>query len=123
MSHLLDVNVLLPAIWSGHTHHQAAHDWLEGKAVTVCPLAELGFVRISTGTLKAPMAQTRDLLKKFIEDRQAARIHDDLPALESHPKTSGQVTDYYLAELAMKHGLKLATFDAGIKHPAVELVT
>jgi hypothetical protein len=38
------------------------------------------------------------------------------------PKTSSQVTDRYLADLAAKHGLKFATLDGQLKHPAVELV-
>lgn len=29
------------------------------------------------------------------------------------PKTSEQVTDFYLADLAARHGRKLATFDEG----------
>jgi len=35
---------------------------------------------------------------------------------------SDQVTDFYLASLAEKHGMKLATLDEHIKHPAVVLV-
>jgi hypothetical protein len=50
-------------------------------------------------------------------------ISDDLDPLSSHPKTASQVTDHYLADLASKHGLKLATLDAGIKHPSAELVS
>ena len=33
------------------------------------------------------------------------------------------VTDMYLADLAAKHGARLATFDQGIVHPAVDLVS
>jgi len=66
--------------------------------VVVCPLAELGFIRVSTGALGAPMAETRQLLERFLSERNAGRIADDLPALGSMPKTSGQVTDHYLAD-------------------------
>jgi predicted nucleic acid-binding protein len=45
-----------------------------------------------------------------------------LPALESNPKTSDDVTDNYLAALAEKHGFKLATMDRKINHPAVTLI-
>ena len=68
------------------------------------------------------MADARTGLEKFLNERNAARIPDDLPALDSKPATSEQVTDHYLADLAAKHGLKLATLDMGIKHTAVELV-
>lgn len=69
------------------------------------------------------MADARTLLEKFLASHQATRITDDLPALDSRPITSAQVTDHYLADLAAKHAFKLATFDSGIKHAAVELLS
>jgi predicted nucleic acid-binding protein len=42
--------------------------------------------------------------------------------MKSHGRTSDHVTDHYLADLAAKHGLKLATFDGQLEHPSVELV-
>jgi predicted nucleic acid-binding protein len=57
-----------------------------------------------------------------LPERKVERITDDLDALESHPGKSDEVTDHYLADLAGKHGLKLATFDQGLKHASVELV-
>jgi len=125
MTHLLDVNVLLAAIWGEHPLHRRAFDWLEGKKVAVCPLVELGYVRISTNpksSFNAPMEKTRELLRNFIAQRKAIRISDDLPALESNPKTSDDVTDNYLAALAEKHGFKLATMDGKINHPAATLI-
>jgi predicted nucleic acid-binding protein len=68
------------------------------------------------------MEKARELLEKFSCERKAERIGDDLPALDSRPKTSEQVTDLYLADLAARHGLKLATFDERIRHGAVELI-
>ena len=47
-------------------------------------------------------------LEKFAIERKAERLPDDLPALKSYPETSDQVTDHYLANLAAKHGFKLA---------------
>ena len=41
---------------------------------------------------------------------------------ESDAPKSDQVTDFYLASLAEKYGMKLATLDEHIKHPAVVLV-
>jgi toxin-antitoxin system PIN domain toxin len=125
MSHLLDVNVLLAAIWTVHSQHTAADAWLKGKRVAVCPLSELGFLRISTNP-KAPfnvsMSDARKALEKFLAETSAARIADDLPALDSQPKTSDEVTDHYLADLAQSHELKLATFDTELKHPVVEVI-
>jgi uncharacterized protein len=124
MKHLMDVNLLLAAIWEDHSQHERAFRWLEGKKLAVCPLTELGFIRISTNpkAINAPMAKTRALLKNFLNDRAVGQIPDDVPALDSKPQKSGQVTDSYLTTLADKHGMKLATLDGNIKHPAVVLV-
>jgi uncharacterized protein len=126
MSHLLDVNVLLAAIWTIHPHYSVTDAWLRHKRVVVCPIVELGFLRISSNS-KAPfnvsMADARKALEKFLSETNAARISDDLPALDSKAATSEMVTDSYLADLAEKHGFKLATLDTGIKHRAVELVS
>jgi toxin-antitoxin system PIN domain toxin len=122
--HLLDVNVLLAAIWASHPHHATAFAWLAGRSILLCPLAELGFLRISTNqkVINASIGQARSLLEKFAQDRKADRIPDDLDALDSHPKNSEEVTDLYLADLAAKHGARLSTFDQRLKHPAVDLL-
>lgn len=105
--------------------HARAFNGLAGKSLAVCPLTELGFIRVSTdarANICATMHDAREALKKFLAERNVERISDDLPALESHPKTSKQVTDVYLAQLAQKHGCKLATLDEKINHPAVALI-
>ena len=122
-AHLLDVNVLLAAIWEDHPHYTKASAWLPGKTVLLCPIVELGFLRISTQkVINVPMEKARHLLETFASERKAERIADDLPALESHPAKSDQVTDTYLADLAEKHGARLATFDKGIPHAAVDVI-
>ena len=124
MKHLLDVNLLLAAIWSNHPNHQRAFSWLEGKSVVLCPLAELGFLRISSNrkAINAPMEKSRELLKQFSAERNAERISDDLAPLDSAPKTSEDITDLYLADLAAKHNYRLATLDNGIIHGSVDRV-
>ena len=124
MNYLLDVNVLLAAVWVRHAQHAQVKAWLENKAVSLCPIAELGFVRISSNqrAFAFAMKDVRLGLERFATDMKANRIPDDLPALHSHPNTSDQVTDHYLADLAAKHGLKLATLDARLKHPAAEMI-
>jgi toxin-antitoxin system PIN domain toxin len=124
VKHLLDVNVLLAAIWTTHTHHERVQTWLKGKDVGLCPISELGFIRISTNkrAIDVPMERAWDLLSKFAKNTKAERIPADLDALNSQPRTSDQVTDHYLADLAAKHGLKLATLDGQLKHSAAELV-
>ncbi len=125
MKHLLDVNVLLAGVWITHPQHATATAWLSGKNVVVCPISELGFLRISTQkkAFNFAMTDARIGLENFLSERKATRIPDDLPALDSKPATTEQVTDHYLADLAEKHGLKFATLDAGIKHATVELIS
>lgn len=124
MKHLLDVSVLLARLLHNHQDNAKTTAWLAAHpGIVLCPIAELGFLRISTvASLGFPMKSARQLLEDFVQKFNADWIPDDLPALESHPRTSKQVTDHYLAELAAKHGLKLATLDAAIKHPAVEII-
>jgi toxin-antitoxin system PIN domain toxin len=123
MSHLLDVNVLLAAIWTTHPQHEKSQAWLKGRQVTLCPISELGFIRISSGrAFQIPMSSVRQGLEEFVRQRSARRIPDDLPAMDSRPARTAQVMDFYLADLAAKHGLKLATFDQDIRHPSAELI-
>jgi len=113
----------LAAIWEDHPQYAKASAWLPGKAVLLCPISELGFLRISTQrVINAPMEKARNLLETFARERKAERIADDLPALESHPTRTEQVTDLYLANLADKHGARLATFDREIPHNAVDVI-
>jgi predicted nucleic acid-binding protein len=72
--------------------------------------------------MRVPMERARELLAKFRAERGVELIADDLDLLDSHPNSSLQVTDHYLADLAVKHHLRLATLHGGLKHPAAELV-
>ena len=98
--------------------------WLRSTSVVVCPLVELGFLRISTDkkAIGAPMKDARKALEKLLIETKATRILDNLPALESRPARSDEVTDPYLAALAGRHGYKLATLDLSIQHAAVEVI-
>ena len=124
MKYLLDVNALLAGALARHPQHADAFAWLEGKSVALCPISELGFLRIGTNkkAINLTMEDARAALSKFSSERNAVRIPDDLPPLDSKPSKSEDVTDFYLADLAAKHSLKLASFDTGIKHPAMVII-
>jgi predicted nucleic acid-binding protein len=124
VKYLLDINVILAAAWANHPQFATADVWLAGKSVVVCPMVELGFLRISANrkAIGVPMKDARKALHRFLIETKATRIPDDLPALESSSETAEQVTDHYLAALADRHGFKLATMDGGIHHPAVEQI-
>ena len=77
MTFLLDVNVLICGIWSKHPLHQRAFEGIAGKSLAVCPLAELGFLRVSTDEragIRATMEDARTSLQKFLSDRNVTRI-------------------------------------------------
>jgi hypothetical protein len=58
----------------------------------------------------------------FSQKQTSQFLPDDLPALKCSAQKSEQVTDCYLAELAASKGMKLATLDAGMMHPAVQVI-
>lgn len=125
MTYLLDVNILLAAIWDKHPLHERAFAGIKGKGIAVCPLTELGFIRISTNpkaSINAPMDKTRELLQQFIRERKAVQIPANRSALESKATKSDEVTDSYLADLAGRHNMKFATMDGNIKHPVSTLI-
>ncbi|HEY1790139.1 MAG TPA: hypothetical protein VGJ73_18475 [Verrucomicrobiae bacterium] len=92
----------------------------------LCPIVELGFLRISTNkksSIGLTMEEARKVLQRFASERKVERIPDDLPALESCPRESDEVTDHYLADLAARHGFKLATLDRNLKHSSADLIS
>lgn len=124
MRYLLDVNLLIAAIWRDHSSHTKADRWTRGRLMAVCPITELGFLRISTHPkgLNSDMADARRLLADFLTQHEVEFIPCDLPGLESRAAKSDGVTDLYLADLASRKGMILATLDTGIAHPAVEVL-
>jgi predicted nucleic acid-binding protein len=124
MKYLLDVTALLAAIIQHHVSHDVVDSWVRDKQLTVCPLSELGFLRIAThpNAYNVKMTIARHALQSFMANYRTKFIPADLPALRASAKKSTDVTDSYLAELASHHKVKLATLDAGIDHPAAQLI-
>lgn len=125
MKHLLDVNLLIALIWPAHVHHGVATGWCKGRAIVLCPITELGFIRVSTSpAFNASMPDARKALADFIRDEQPEFVPADTRALDGDPApSSGKTTDWYLANLAAAHGMGWATLDMGAKHPAAVLVS
>jgi uncharacterized protein len=124
VTHLLDVNALIALIWPSHVHHSKAKAWRVGKTLALCPISELGFIRISTnptGQFNSSMADARQALQDFISQEKPEFIPCDARALEgAAAPNSARSTDWYLANLAAKHNAKLATFDASLSHQAAD---
>jgi hypothetical protein len=81
-------------------------------------------LRISSNkkAIKAPMEPARKLLERFVTDRKAERIDDDLSALSSRANKSELIIDIYFADLAVKHRARFATLDQASKHVAVDVI-
>jgi predicted nucleic acid-binding protein len=92
--------------------------------LVLCPIIELGFIRISTGpAFNATMEDARQALADFILDENPEFIPADIRALDGDPApASGKTTDWYLANLADQHGMKWATLDTGAKHSAATVL-
>jgi predicted nucleic acid-binding protein len=124
MTYLLDVSTLLAWLWRDHEHHRRVISWQSSQAVAICPITELGFLRISSQpAFGATIKDAREMLTDWIKKAKPARIACDLPALDGLPaSTTGKTTDFYLANLAAKHGLGFATLDESIAHAAAFVV-
>lgn len=120
MTRLLDVNLLMALLWENHEHHNQARSWLKVvSAFATCPVAQLGFARVSSHTLPG-YGLTPELafgvLRQFIADPRHEFISDDLSCADRVVRTelmagANQITDRYLVALARQHGFSLATLD------------
>lgn len=134
---LLDVNALVALAWDSHVHHAAMREWFaaEGpRGWATCPITESSFVRVSSnpkalpsaigiGAARGVLTALRDLDgHRFLVD-DVSIIDPDAPEVAGHR----QVTDAHLLTLARRSGMRLVTFDAGIRTLAdggdVELLT
>jgi predicted nucleic acid-binding protein len=49
---LLDVNLFMALLWENHEHHQIARRWFRSvNGFLTCPVAQLGFARVSSHPL------------------------------------------------------------------------
>src|SRR5947209_7496337 len=107
MTLLLYVSALVALLWKTHVHHQRAVAWRQGRPIVLCPITELGFIRVCTSpAYNLAMNDTRRLLSDFIQDENPEFIPADSRALDGVPApSSSESTDWYLANLAGAHGI------------------
>lgn len=133
---LLDVSVLVPLFKVGHTHHQAAHDWLADNVEfgwASCPITENGLLRVLGNPSRAdpfvPLAELVQRLKIFCDSARHQFWPDSISlsdaALFNASAFRGhqQVTDVYLLGLAVKRGGRFVTFDQNVPRAAVKGAT
>jgi predicted nucleic acid-binding protein len=123
MKYLLDVNALLAWRHGRSPHHAAFHAWAARtglRNLSTCAHGELGFMRVSMQVFGYSREAAQEALSAI--KRQTGGFITDAPSprLPAWVASAGQTSDAYLAQLAEKHGLRVATFDTGI--PDAELI-
>lgn len=123
MTYLLDVSSLLALLWENHVSHARVRSWAKDEDLAVCPITELGFLRISTQNFGADMDDARQSLSAWLLKRRPGFIPCDERALAGRKApTGGKTTDFYLAHLAEAHGMMLGTLDENIAHQAAFVI-
>ena len=131
MRALLDVNVLIALLDAAHTQHATAHAWLRRDirhGWASCPITQNGVVRIMSQPAY-PQAVSPKQAAGVLRAATATKHHefwpDDISLLDDRhvdlQRVHGprQLTDAYLLALAVAHGGRFVTFDAGIARSAV----
>ena len=126
MPHLLDVNMLVAWGWGDHADHGRVVRWIAKCKIThdsklfTSPIPEMGFVRVSVQRCSGRISvqQASEVLRGMLASLGSLHqfLADDLGATE-WPDWCGsavRTTDAHLLMLAQRHGLELATLDAGL---------
>ncbi len=128
---LLDVNVLIALLEPGHSFFYQAQEWFKssgGDDWGVCPLTEIGFLRVTTNPAFFPGPRTHEQAIAVLAELANRPGYRYWPLTESWTtltspfaaRISGhqQVTDAYLLGLAIREDGVLITFDRGLKYLA-----
>lgn len=123
---LLDANVLIALLVTGHEHHESASAWFEreGAAFATSPITQGALLRflIRTGSSSAAAAT---VLARLVEHPahqfwpdDLSYVDCDLAAVTGH----AGVTDHYLLMLARRRRGVLVTFDRQLGASGAETV-
>lgn len=128
MSYLLDANALIALAWTQHEHHEAVSSWFKAHARqgwSTCAHTQAAFVRVIAQPAFAGraigMADIAELLLRNVAHPRHRFLALDFGIDEVMGWCSGgllghrQVTDAWLLALAIRHEVKLVTFDGGIR--------
>ena len=125
MNYLLDVNALLAWEHTGSPHHSDFHAWVQidrQRKLWTCAHSELGFLRVSMQVFGYSLSQATDalsLLKKHSDGFVDVAPSPRLPVWAS---SAAKTSDAYLTQIANENGMRLATFDSGIKDTVAEVI-
>ncbi|MCF7688764.1 MAG: hypothetical protein K9N01_10725 [Cephaloticoccus sp.] len=125
MKYLLDVNALLAWEHSDSSHHAVFHVWAKRVGRTnfwTCAHTELGFMRVSMQVFGYSLTQATGALSLLKNQTGGFIAVAPSPRLPRWATTGAKTSDAYLTQLARENGMRLATFDSGIKDAAAELI-
>jgi toxin-antitoxin system PIN domain toxin len=125
VTYLLDINVLVALFDSAHVNHDSAHAWFGRTGAlswATSPITENGFIRVLSSptypTVLATPSEIVERLARFCALPGHVFWPDDISlmaALDAGTRArlqgGHQVTDFYLAALAVFKAGRLATFD------------
>ncbi len=120
MSWLLDGNVIVALLIDNHPHYRRATTWFSTlvEPVVTCAVTEGTFLRLHMQMAADRSARAAWQSLADFQTNPQHRFIDDGFSYEnvSNKSIQGhkQVTDAWLAQLARRHGLRLATLDAGL---------
>lgn len=131
MRALLDVSVLIALLDFNHRDHIKAMNWFQSnlnRGWATCPITENGCIRILSQpkygnplSISDAVQRLRALISspyyEFVPDNIS--LHDNLVVNDQLLQGPKQLTDTYLVALAVKHNMRFATLDTGIRLNAV----
>jgi toxin-antitoxin system PIN domain toxin len=126
--YLLDANVLIALAWPEHSSHDGAGRWFarhRQNGWATCPITQAGLVRVLSNPAFSPRALTParalQVLRRNVDVPEHRFWRDAIDLREALERMPGalnghrQITDAYLAALAIHNKGKLATLDRGIQ--------
>ncbi|SCK44004.1 hypothetical protein VAR608DRAFT_4263 [Variovorax sp. HW608] len=127
MSYLLDANALIALGWPAHEHHERMIRWFRAHARhgwATTAFTQAAFVRvISQPAFSGRPVAVSDIAEVLLRNTAHPK-HRMLPMDFGFEHVLGcctgglrghrQVTDAWLLALAVRHGVRLVTFDSGI---------
>ena len=126
MRSLLDINVIISLLDSGHVMHGAAIHWLERElnhGWATCPITQNGVLRIMSQPAypnHRPVAQVAERLEEACKHASHVFWPEQISLLKKGlirwERMLGhrQITDSYLLALAVTHGGRFVSFDQRI---------
>jgi len=132
----LDANVWLALLWSRHTHSEKAKEWFEGSSeekFLFCRITQLTVLRLLTtptimGSDVKKMSEAWELWDEVCADDRVTfvsepeTIEPEFRGFSALRSSSPKVwADAYLLAFASLAGLKLITFDRGLRSRGVEV--